>query len=348
MIVGVVDRGDDGIGASVGGCRGTSVVRDGGGETSRRCRGRDRPCGSVISLAQAGKRNGGGSFGHSEGIRGRALIVGIVDRRDDGVGAGIGGGRGASVVGDSGRQTGRSGGGGDGTGRAIVGLTQVAESDGGGGFGHGEGVGGGLGGDGVGGGGKAVRVVGVVGVGGAGTGIEIQLQIILVGLGNNIGDCAFPKLVVVGVGVPGEGIRRPAHARGSAVEKPAAGLVDESAGIKSVGVVELFHAGKDGQGVRECRIGGGAHSGSKERFGVVWAVPGEGQRQGAWIGGGQKFCQIKPSARLAVTVQAWNHIDCIGACYSCHPLSDAISWEFGREQSDRSGDEGGGKGSSAT
>ena len=54
-------------------------------------------------MIEISEDDGGGGFGHVEGVGGRALIVSVVDRGNNGVGTGIGGGGGTSVVGDGGR-----------------------------------------------------------------------------------------------------------------------------------------------------------------------------------------------------------------------------------------------------
>src|SRR5206468_96734 len=131
-VVRIVERGDNGIAANVGGRGGRSIVGDrDAAQTGRVGRDRGGLRQSIVGLRQI-----------TEGDRRRSLVdrqraggvgggvVRIVQRGDNGIAADVGGRGGRSIVGDRGAaQTGGAGRDRDGLGRSVVALREVAEGD---------------------------------------------------------------------------------------------------------------------------------------------------------------------------------------------------------------------------
>src|SRR5207244_4133990 len=131
-VVRIVQRGYNGIAANVGGhgCRSIVSDRDTGqtGGAGRNGGGLGR---SVVALRQVAKRDCRRRLVDSERAGGVGSgVVGVGQRGDNGIAAGVGGRGGRSVVSDrDAAQTGGAGRGGGGLRRSIVGLGQVAQGD---------------------------------------------------------------------------------------------------------------------------------------------------------------------------------------------------------------------------
>src|SRR5207245_848517 len=131
-IVRIAQRGDNGIAAGVGGRGCRSVVSDrNDGQTGGAGRGGDGVGGSVVGMRQVAEVDCRGCLvdGQRAGGVGSG-IVRVAQRGENGIAAGVGGHGCRSTVGNrDAAQTGGAGRGGDGFGRPVVGLRQVAEGD---------------------------------------------------------------------------------------------------------------------------------------------------------------------------------------------------------------------------
>src|SRR5207247_263464 len=131
-VVRIVQRGDNGVAAGVGGRACRSVVSDrNAAQTGRAGRGGGGLRRSIVGLRQVaeGDRRRSVSDGQRAGGIGSG-VVRIAQRGDNGIAADVGGRGCRSVVSDrDAAQTGGAGRGGGGLRRSIVGLRQVAPGD---------------------------------------------------------------------------------------------------------------------------------------------------------------------------------------------------------------------------
>ena len=129
MVIGVGDRAHHGVTARVSRGLGAAAVGEVHTQAGRGGGRGDRLSRAVVSLTQPAQCHGGRGLADDQGVRRRALVVGVGNGGDDRVAADVGPGRGPAIVGHAHRQAGRGGGDGDGPGRAVISLTQVIQRD---------------------------------------------------------------------------------------------------------------------------------------------------------------------------------------------------------------------------
>src|SRR5206468_2540195 len=144
-VVRVAQRGHNGVAADVGGRGGRSTISDRDtAETGRAGRGRGGLRRPVVALRQVAERDRRRRLVDGQGAGGVGSgVVRVAQRGHNGVGAGVGGRGGRSVVSDRDTaQNGRTGRYGGGLRRPIISLRQVAKRAGGRRLGDGQGAGG--------------------------------------------------------------------------------------------------------------------------------------------------------------------------------------------------------------